>query len=73
MPPGNPSITPDLSTVHRFTPPKSQGPDWNSSTSKPMDTYRLDTTATVLSVMHNTGGALLEIRFRDKDMTADVL
>ena len=73
MPRGMPSITPDLSRVHRFNPPKSQGPDWNSSASKKEETYRLDTTVTVLKVVNKTGGALLEVRFRDENTTADVL
>ena len=73
LPQGNPSIIPDLGTVHGFTPSKSQGPEWYSSTSKQEDTSRLDTTVTVLSRVNKTGGALLGVRFRDEDMTADVL
>ena len=40
-------------------------------TTKLEDTYRLDTL--VLSVVNKTGGALLEVRFRDEDMAVDVL
>ena len=40
---------------------------------KQEDTSRLDTTVTFLSGVNMTEGALLEVRFRDEDMTVDLL
>jgi hypothetical protein len=67
------SLTPDLLGFYTLTLPVPQGSDLNILTSLQEDISWFDTPVSILCMEDISGGALLEVRFRDQDMAVAVL